>query len=110
MPRRKKVFISGPMTGIPEYNRSAFYDAAEFQRQLNRIVLNPATLPLGLDEPEYMQISLAMLLCCDCIYLIDGWEQSSGARSEYTLAQKLDLEIIHQNGQTHDLTIGQLTG
>jgi hypothetical protein len=71
---RKKVYIAGPMSGLPDCNRPAFNLAAQVQKSLTHIVLNPATLPVGLSEPEYMQIGLTMLMCADMIYLLNGWE------------------------------------
>ncbi|RLV60994.1 DUF4406 domain-containing protein [Parashewanella curva] len=107
--RKKKIYIAGPMSGIEGNNRFIFHAAAEFLRSDNIIILNPASLPIGLTEPEYMQICLSMLQCADEIYLLDGWEQSKGARSEKTLAEKLDLEIVYQNGVEFEMTLAQLS-
>ncbi|MGL4448422.1 MAG: DUF4406 domain-containing protein [Shewanella sp.] len=105
---RKKVYIAGPMSGLPDANRIAFHVAAIAQRDAGHIVLNPATLPAGLDEAEYMQIGLAMLLCCDRIYMLAGWEHSSGALTEYALAKKLDLDIVFQEGDCHEVALNYL--
>jgi hypothetical protein len=64
---RKKVYIAGPMSGLPDCNRHAFNLAAQVQKSLTHIVLNPATLPVGLSEPEYMQIGITMLMCAEGI-------------------------------------------
>lgn len=91
-----KIYIAGPMTGIPKYNRPAFHFEAMRLASEGHVVLNPATLPDGLSQPEYMDICLAMLRCADGIFLLSGWQHSAGAKAEHALAQKLDLEIIHQ--------------
>lgn len=101
---KRKVYIAGPMSGLPDCNRTAFHLAADYLHALGRVVLNPASLPPGLTEPEYMQIGLTMMMCCDEIYLLDGWDQSYGARAELALAKKLDLRIVYQEGVSHEVT------
>ena len=108
--RKEKIFISGAISNDPVRNRGIFYAASEMLRSPNTVVLNPAALPVGLTEPEYMQICLAMLQCVDTVYMLDGWEQSQGARTEHCLAQKLNLKIVYQNGECFDLSIAQLAG
>ncbi|WP_313411767.1 DUF4406 domain-containing protein [Atlantibacter hermannii] len=91
-----KIYIAGPMSGIEKFNRPAFqYEALRLSSE-GYVVLNPATLPDGLTQSEYMDICLAMLRCADAIYMLRGWEQSAGARAENALAEKLELEIIFQ--------------
>lgn len=58
------------------------------------IVLNPANLPDGLTQAQYMDICCAMLRCANGVLLLDGWEQSSGARAERALAEKLGLSVV----------------
>lgn len=93
-----KIFISGPMTGLPHFNRPAFHEAARLLDSQGHVVLNPATLPDGLSEKEYMDICLSMLLCADAIYLLDEWKISAGARVEHALAEKLSLLVITEGG------------
>lgn len=91
-----KIYIAGPMTGIPELNRPAFHFEAMHLSSEGHVVLNPAKLPDGLSQPEYMDICLAMLRCADSIFLLSGWQNSAGAVAEHALAKKLNLKIIHQ--------------
>tara|TARA_R100000951_G_scaffold2179_2_gene3704 strand:+ start:702 stop:1223 length:522 start_codon:yes stop_codon:yes gene_type:complete len=91
---KQKIYIAGPMTGRENANRKAFNTAASWLSMKGYIVLNPAILPDGLSQKEYMQIDIAMIQCCDAIYLLDGWEDSKGANAECSLAEKLGLKII----------------
>lgn len=59
-------------------------------------VLNPATLPEGLTQGEYMDICFAMLRAADAIYLLEGYENSKGALAELAYAEKLEMEVIKQ--------------
>lgn len=91
-----KVYIAGPMSGIPEFNRPAFHRAARHIVRRGNVALNPAILPDGLEQAEYMDICFAMLRCADAIFMLDGWQQSAGAKAEYALAEKLGIDIQHQ--------------
>ncbi|HCB1653315.1 TPA: DUF4406 domain-containing protein [Citrobacter farmeri] len=90
----KKIYIAGPMTGYKDFNRPAFKAFAIKLSLDGNIVLNPAVLPDGLKDREYMDICCAMLRCSDAIFMLRGWQQSDGARAEYLLAKKIGLEII----------------
>lgn len=92
-----KIYIAGPMSGLIEFNRPAFMFTAEKLTGRGHTALNPAILPDGLLQAEYMDICLAMLRCAHAIYLLDGWEKSAGARAEKALTEKLRLEIIYQS-------------
>ena len=91
-----KIYIAGPMSGLPDFNRAAFNHAHVLLGSKGHIILNPALLPDGLSQAEYMDICLAMLRCADGIYMLEGWEHSAGARAENALAEKLELEILFQ--------------
>lgn len=91
-----KIYIAGPMTVRPDFNRPAFHSVAHELREQGYTVLNPAILPDGLSQAQYMDICLAMLRCADGIYLLKGWETSEGAQVEAMLAAKLNLDITEQ--------------
>lgn len=91
-----KIYIAGPMTGIPKFNRPAFHFEAMRLSSEGHVVLNPATLPDGLSQPEYMDICLAMLRCADAIHMLHGWKESEGAVAEHAMAKKLGIKISYQ--------------
>lgn len=93
----KKVYVAGPMTGYEDFNRQEFNDAAARLYIYDKsAVLNPATLPDGLTQGQYMDICFAMIRAADAIYLLKGYEKSKGALAELAYAEKLGLEIIKQ--------------
>lgn len=93
----KKVYVAGPMTGYEDFNRQAFNDAAARLYIYDKsTALNPATLPDGLTQAQYMDICFAMIRAADAIYLLKGYEKSKGALAELAYAEKLELEIIKQ--------------
>ncbi|EHB8694427.1 DUF4406 domain-containing protein [Escherichia coli] len=87
------IYIAGPMTGCKDHNRTAFCVEDLKLRCAGNIVLNPAVLPDGLSQQQYMSICIPMLMCADAIYLLDGWEESAGARAEYAMALKLNMPV-----------------
>lgn len=91
---KKRVYISGPMTGYADYNRPAFRAAAKEFNERGFIALDPSVLPDGLTQQQYMDIDIAMLRCCDFIYQLPGWFNSLGAQAEFALAKKLGVKVI----------------
>lgn len=89
-----KIYISGPMTGIADFNRPAFNEEAERITTSGSIALNPASLPDGLEQSEYMLICMSMLQVADAILLLPDWEKSLGAVAELALANKLGLQVV----------------
>lgn len=89
-----KVYIAGPMTGLPDFNRDAFRKQHVSLMNEGDTVLCPAILPNGLSQHEYMDICFAMVRAADAIFMLRGWEKSDGAVAEHALAKKLGLSII----------------
>ena len=109
-PRKAVVFIAGPMTGYPNFNRDEFNTEARILEEHGFSVLNPATLPEGLQHEQYMDITLDMLAQADAIFLLDGWEKSKGALRECGEASRLGLLVIYQSWESLQKFIEHKTG
>lgn len=95
--KKPVVYISGPMTGYEDFNRAAFNSAEKFIKGWGVYnVMNPAILPDGLTQAQYMDICLSMLRCCDQIYMLNGYQKSDGALCELAYAKKLGLKVVYQ--------------
>ena len=90
------VYIAGPMSGIDNYNRPAFFAAARQLAEAGHVPINPATLPTTLDDKTYMPICTSMIDGADAIYLLDGWERSGGAMAEFAYARRQGKQIFTQ--------------
>lgn len=88
-----KIYISGAMSGRPDYNRPAFNAEAERLSAAGHVPLNPAILPDGLTQTEYMQLCMPMLMMAEHVVMLPGWEHSAGAFAEHALAIKLGLTV-----------------
>jgi len=84
-----RVYISGPMTGIPDYNKRAFLMAEVVLRLHDYEVVNPWRLGEvpGWGHFDYMRRDLAALATCDAIYMLPGWLRSRGAKVEWFVAR-----------------------
>ena len=90
----KVIYVSGPMTGYENFNRELFSSTAKALEDDGFNVLNPATLPDGLTQTQYMSICQSMVMCAGFIYMLRGWQDSEGAKAELALARKLGLEVL----------------
>lgn len=112
-----KIYLAGPMTGIPHFNYPAFHSAAAELRVQGHVVFSPAehdiemfgkdisnpsgsaeqaTADHGFDRRAALKADLAWI--CDnahAIALLPGWHLSTGAKAEHALAVALGLDIIY---------------
>ena len=102
--RRPRIYLSGPMTGLPECNHPAFDAAAARWDAQGWVVLNPADAcdrAPGLPRRQYMRWDLGHLLAADAIALLDGWRGSIGARLEVRIAVEVGLLVL-EDGTERD--------
>lgn len=95
-----KVYIAGPMTGIPDFNYPAFHKRAAELRASGYEVINPAENFNGdqaLPYEEYIRQGIRQVSDCDAICLLPGWEKSSGVQIELAVARALKLEVFDHN-------------
>lgn len=78
---KKTVYISGPISGKKDY-AAAFMGAEEQLISAGFIALNPARLPEGMTNEQYMRINFSMIDSADAVLMLDGWEMSRGASLE----------------------------
>ena len=95
------VYLSGPMSGLPELNHPAFHAAAHALRQIGYTVFNPAEIKLdttGMNEEEiwraYMRVCIKELVGFEALVMLPGWPESRGAIRERNIAQDLGMPIM----------------
>lgn len=117
-----RVYLAGPMSGLPESNYPAFHRAAKVLRTCGFEVVSPAELhpdgPRLWDQARasgdqacmalwrtFMRKDLRELMLCGGIFYLDGTEDSQGAQIEVRLAAALGFEVVQQ---LSEITIRQI--
>lgn len=117
----KSIYIAGPMTGYPNFNFDAFHNAAAKFKALGWRVFNPAEkdeedgvvggagwetgddqklVASGWDFKEAFTWDVCKVIEADAIYVLPGYEKSSGATAELAVAKAIkarypEYEIIY---------------
>jgi len=91
----KRLYLSGPMSGLPLSNYPAFNAAAQQLRALGHHIENPAENPppaCGTWQ-GWMRLALRQISEVDGVVMLPGWSKSRGARIEINLARDLGLRV-----------------
>lgn len=99
-----KIYLAGPMRGIPDFNFPVFDAAAANLRSQGYTVFNPADndrekgyvgKPVDEIKRDCIMDDLTYIAReADAIALLPGWEVSKGVAAEVALAIFLDLKLI----------------
>lgn len=102
----KKIYLAGPMTGLPEYNYPEFESTTATLRKHGWDVVSPVEIArdmgysrdlINSDHAVFFNLMRAekeALMDCDAIMLLEGWERSKGTRAELQLALSYNMEVI----------------
>lgn len=109
----KKVYISGPMTGLENLNFDKFEEAEEKLKKFNFEIFNPHKLSEFKTEEfkelikdqkshivweHYMKVDIQIMLReCEFLVVLPGWEHSRGATMEIFIAKSLGMIVIDYN-------------
>lgn len=91
--KKDRIYVCGPMTGIPDFNRPAFNEAARLLRNQGYEVVNPAEFEQAGRWEDLMKRAIPKLLSCHRVALLDGWNKSRGARLEIHIAREVGIRI-----------------
>lgn len=114
-----RVYIAGPIAGYHNGNAAGFARAVEYLRSIGHYPVNPHDVqphqhdgpcPKGPaagqnadggeaehTAPCFMRTDMQALLRCDGIFLLNGWEYSSGARTEFEVARAAGLYLMYES-------------
>ena len=115
---KKKVYLAGPMRGVPEFNFPQFFVAAKKLEEAGFVVFNPAArdnqrhgtdVSQGnltgdmeqLNKEHGFDLRVALhedlsFICleADMIAMLPRWQNSKGATAERAMAIAIGLEIV----------------
>lgn len=91
-----KLYLAGPMTGVPEMNRPLFKAETARLRSLGYEVVSPAEISAGCEDGwlPCMRRDIAELVKCDGVALLPDWRSSRGARLEHYITEGLGLVVV----------------
>ena len=112
-----KIYLAGPMRGLPNFNFPAFDTAAAKLRSQGHTVFSPAdhdrevngpeiehnptgdeaicAAKFGFDIRQALGADLAWICThADAVALLPGWEKSKGANAERAVAIALDITVM----------------
>ena len=94
-----KIYISGKISGTDlTETRNRFAAVAKAMKRIDVEPVNP--LENGLSEHDsweaHMLKDIADLLQCKAIYMLQGWQDSKGARIEHYIATKIGMLIMYE--------------
>ena len=102
-----KIYISGAVTGTDDY-LERFARAEEQLKAQGFEVINPAAinavLPRSTSYEQYMDMSRLMLSFCDGVFMLNGWEQSRGAKQEFAWAVLDGMKIYFEKDGLPEVT------
>ena len=94
--RLLRLYLAGPMVGVPEHNFPLFNRVAAELRAAGHQVFNPAENDDGgVRRPRafYMRLDVPALLASEAVVVLSGWQRSRGANLEVWLALDLGMPI-----------------
>ncbi|MBD8099849.1 DUF4406 domain-containing protein [Pseudomonas fluorescens] len=92
----KRIYLSGPMTGLPDLNFPAFASMTDSLRAGGHTVTNPGELnPDGGTWNDRMRLDIAALMECDTVATLPGWQESKGAQLEVLIAHHLGMTVVN---------------
>lgn len=118
-----KIYLAGPMRGIPEFNFPKFHRLADELRNKGFLVFNPAARDIerhngvdvskgnttgdetvaakdhGFNLRDALRDDLVFITQeADAIFMMDGWRKSKGAIAEHATAEALGLLRMYEDG------------
>lgn len=90
-----RVYIAGPMSGLPELNYPTFRRVTAALREMGHDVVSPhENFPPdpSLTREECLRVDFGYLVTCEAIAMLPGWEKSIGANHELSVAKMCGLE------------------
>ena len=111
----RSCYVAGPMRSKKWLNFPAFDKARDLLIEQGYKVISPADLdrecgfdatklpedtdwnliPKDFSLEECVKRDVEAVMGCDCIFMLPGWEYSTGAKAEKALAEWLGKEILY---------------
>lgn len=97
---KETVYIAGKITGLDDFQK--YFDEAvwKLKEKGYKKIINPCCLSYSdLDYEQLMSICFTMIDVSDCVYFLDNWEDSEGAKREMSFALSKNKKIMFEGGE-----------
>jgi len=94
-----RVYVSGRIKDYPGYLEH-FQRGCDVLSMSGHDPVNPCDVvldPLEQSYENFMKADIKLLLDCQAIYMLEGWEKSTGARCEHLVAAMCGIQIIYES-------------
>ena len=98
-----RVYLAGPMTGLPHNNTPAFEQAYDYLERRGLEVVLPPGMSTS-DDVSYRDVlpkDIVAMATCDAVVLLPGYEQSRGVGLEVHAADLFEMPVFAP-GSTDD--------
>lgn len=91
-----RIYIAGKVTGNKHWKEDFLEAEKKLREQFpHSVIVNPLFISDDSKSwKENMVECIKMLVTCEAIYLIRGWNKSKGATLELSIARGLDLVVL----------------
>ena len=100
---KKRIYISGAVSDIPEnIYKAKFKKAEEFLKGLGYEVFNPVESEIIQETFRKYGYDACLAKCieklsyCHCIFMLEGWTKSGGALAEKAYAKACKKDVIYE--------------
>jgi len=90
------LYLSGPMSGMPDLNFPTFNAETARLRALGFTVINPVEINPDPDADwlDCIAADIVRMRPADTIAFLPGWEASAGAQVEHIVARRLGMKVV----------------
>lgn len=88
-----RLYVAGKCSGLPDFGRALFAEAAYQLRSRGFEVINPTEGEALATWADYMRRGIRQMLTCDEVVLLPNWGTSPGAAIERDLAVAIGMRV-----------------